>query len=158
MIKAHHQGNYGFKSQLNRGSTFWVEVKRAYVKNPRTVLLIEDDQYQQKIYGHAFRKAGIKFLSASSLSKGIRIAQKAKPDLIVLDLLPGGSEPFADGIQTLKQIKKDKTISHIPVVIFTNYIKDEILEQALISDGEEIIIKTDVTPKEFVQMMKKKYL
>jgi CheY-like chemotaxis protein len=123
-----------------------------------TVLLIEDDPSQQRMYGYAFKIRGVKFLGALTSKDGLKMAKEAKPDLILLDLLLNGLNALTGGVQTLELIKKDKTIAHIPVIVFTNYTKDEILSKAISLGAEEVIVKTDVTPKELVELCKEKYL
>ena len=127
-------------------------------KRQKTVLLIEDDPSQQKMYGYAFIMRGVKFLGALTSKDGLKMAKDKKPDLILLDLLLNGLNALTGGIQTLELIKADKTIAHIPVVVLTNYTKDEILGKAMALGACEVIVKTDVTPKELVEKCKEKYL
>jgi CheY-like chemotaxis protein len=136
----------------------------------KTVLLIEDDPIQQDMYGLAFQNAGIKCLRALDQPDGLKIARDEKPDLILLDLLLGFPVPAGEtsenglekmifgGIEVLKEIKKDKDIALIPVVILTNYTKRKVLDEVMNLGAKEIVVKIDVTPKQLVEMMKKTYL
>ena len=120
--------------------------------NEKTILFIEDDQDQQRLYGLAFKKAGFRVLQALSGEDGIKIAEKEQPQIIVLDILMNGK----DGIGTLGLIKKNKIIpARTPVVVFTNYTKREVLQKARDLGAADVVIKTDVVPREFVDRIEK---
>lgn len=120
----------------------------------KTILFIEDDPDQQNLYSFAFKKAGFKVLQALSGDDGIKIAEKEHPQVIVLDILMNGK----DGNQTLELIKKSKSISSgTPIIIFTNYTKEEVLQKARDLGAAEIIIKTDVVPHELVEKINRNY-
>ena len=123
-------------------------------KKRKTILFIEDDPDQQKMYRFTLRKAGYRFVQASSGEAGLKAANVEKPDLILLDILMNGMS----GIETLRQLKKSPETKHIPVVIFTNYTKEEALQEVLALGAAEVIIKTDVVPKDVVDKIEAKYL
>ncbi|HBH45885.1 MAG: hypothetical protein A2445_01610 [Candidatus Jacksonbacteria bacterium RIFOXYC2_FULL_44_29] len=127
-------------------------------KQTKTILFIEDDPVQQKIYSFAFTKAGYRLLSALDGDTGLDLAEREQPDLILLDLLLNGLSALAGGIETLKKLKANPRTADIPVVIFTNYSKDEVAKSALDLGAREIILKIDVTPHQMVKMMIERYL
>ncbi|MEK9165673.1 MAG: response regulator [Patescibacteria group bacterium] len=125
---------------------------------PKTILMIEDDQDQLKMYGFAFEKAGYRFLKAPNKIEGFNLAKKEKPDLILLDLLINGFNARRGGIAVLVKLKEDKETADIPIVIFTNYTKDEVIRDSRALGASEVIVKVDITPKELVKKMAEKYL
>lgn len=127
-------------------------------KKLKTILMIEDDQEQLKMYGFAFEKAGYRFLKGPNKIEGFDLAKKEKPDLILLDLLINGFDARKGGIDVLTKLKEDQEIADIPIVIFTNYSKDEVLRDSRTLGAKEIIIKVDITPNELVKRMAEKYL
>jgi CheY-like chemotaxis protein len=120
----------------------------------KTILLIEDDPDQQKMYSLVFTKKGYKFLQALGGVEGVEMAQREKPALILLDILMNG----INGIETLELLKKDDIIKDIPVIILTNYTREETLKKALALGAKEIIVKTDIVPHELVKLIQNKYL
>lgn len=54
------------------------------------------------------------FLERDSL-QAIKVIKKVSPDLIILDIMM----PGIDGFELLDKIKKDKTISHIPILMLS---------------------------------------
>lgn len=120
----------------------------------KTVLFIEDDPDQRKMYSFAFKRAGIRFIEAPSGEEGIVVAEREKPDVILLDLLMNG----IGGIETLSRIKNNQLIPETPIIVFTNYTKEDVLKKAEEIGAAEIIIKTDVVPHELVERLQRKYL
>ncbi len=120
----------------------------------KTILFIEDDPDQQKMYSFIFKKAGFKVFQALSGEEGIKIAEKEHPRVIVLDILMNTK----NGIQTLELIKKNTAIpKETSVIMFSNYTKEEVLQKARDLGADEIIIKTDIAPHEFVERINRKY-
>lgn len=124
----------------------------------KTILMIEDDPEQLKMYGFAFEKAGYRFLKAPNKVEGFNVAKKEKPDLILLDLLINGFNARRGGIDALTKLKADKETADIPIVIFTNYTKDEILRDSRTLGAREVIVKVEITPNELVKQMAERYL
>ena len=121
----------------------------------KTVLFIEDDPDQQKMYSFVFKRAGVRFLQAQNGEDGIKIAEREKPDVILLDILMNG----IDGVDTLERMKQNPNIPKTTaIIIFTNYTKEDVLKRAENLGAIEIIIKTDVVPSELVERIRKKYL
>jgi len=123
----------------------------------KKILLIEDEMPAIDIYEKVLNKAGFKTKSlingreALSELRKIKHQEKARPDLILLDLIL----PDINGIEILKEIKSWQETRDIPVVILTNY-RDVETEQR----GEELganayIIKTNITPQEIVGIVRK---
>lgn len=123
-------------------------------KKMHTILFIEDDTDHQKLYSLVFEKAGYRFVQVFEGKKALAAAQAEKPDLILLDILMND----INGIEVLKILKADQAVKKIPVIIFTNYSREETLKQALSLGARDIIFKTDVVPRELVELVKTKYL
>lgn len=81
----------------------------------KKVLVIDDDKGFLKMVRANLINNGFDVLTADTGEKGIQLAQKKNPDLIVLDvLLPG-----IKGREVCVKLKQDKTTSPIPVMFLT---------------------------------------
>lgn len=76
-------------------------------------------------------------LAATSGKDGLKIARKAAPDLILLDVIM----PGMDGLKVLEKLKQDKDTLSIPVVMLTAVQKEESKIKAAQSFNEEYITK-----------------
>jgi len=74
-----------------------------------------------------FIKANLQLISnyeifiAHKGKKGLRLASKEKPDLILCDIMM----PGIDGFEVLKRLKKNEETQHIPVIMLTAKSEDE---------------------------------
>jgi len=82
-----------------------------------SILTIDDDidnlELISKILDNAFKKVSI--YSASSGTAGLRLADKYRPDTIILDVLM----PDMDGFAVCEKLKKNDYTKNIPVIIIT---------------------------------------
>src|SRR5439155_16061998 len=79
------------------------------------ILIIEDEQSLIEILSYNLGHEGFEVLTASDGQDGLRRAQTAMPDLIVLDLmLPG-----IDGLQICRQLRSDPRTQGIRILMLT---------------------------------------
>ena len=79
----------------------------------KKVLIIDDDSDVRDIMSEHLKRQGFSVLLADGGRAGIEIAKTEKPDAITLDILM----PEMDGWSVLKQLKSDKELSKVPVII-----------------------------------------
>lgn len=79
------------------------------------ILIIEDERSLSEILSYNLANEGFEVLTASDGIDGLRRAQNALPDLIVLDLmLPG-----IDGLQICRQLRSDPKTQGIRILMLT---------------------------------------
>ena len=115
------------------------------------VLIVEDEKILAEMYKDKFEEAGYQADLAFSSEEAIEYLKKEKPDLILLDILL----PRENGINFLKRLKEVEGISKIPVVAFSNYDEPKTKKEALGLGVRAYLIKTQYTPKELVEEVKK---
>jgi len=114
------------------------------------ILLIEDDLEQIAMYKFAFlQQADLKLVCTDKQTEAIKIAKKKQPALILLDLLLNSSGPQS-GLKVLENLKQEPQTKDIPVVVFTNYSKKDVLEKAKQIGAQEAWIKAQLVPKEVI--------
>jgi len=81
----------------------------------RQILVIEDEEDILEVITYNLTKEGYRVVGVISGEDGLKAAQNAPPNLIVLDLmLPG-----IDGLEVCKILKHDDRTAHIPIVMLT---------------------------------------
>ncbi len=80
-----------------------------------TVLIVEDDADVVDLLRYNLSKAGFGVLIARDGLKGLEIARRGRPDLVVLDL----RLPQMDGYAVCKALKNDSDTTALPIVILT---------------------------------------
>ncbi len=116
----------------------------------KKILFIEDESALQKNVGSALEKEGYEIISALDGETGLKLAQKEKPDLILLDVIL----PKMNGFEVLESLKEDKETKEIPVIILTNLEQMENIDRALELGAKTYLVKTNYTLTEVVEKIK----
>ena len=114
------------------------------------ILLIEDDQFIRRICKNGLERSGYEVVTASEGEEGLEKARKQKPDLILLDLVMPGK----DGFETLGEIKTDKSLKHVPVIILSNLGQNSDIQKGNELGAIDYLIKADFKMKEVVEKVK----
>jgi signal transduction histidine kinase/DNA-binding response OmpR family regulator/ligand-binding sensor domain-containing protein len=94
--------------------------------NKEKILIVEDD-YDLRKYLFNTLSTDYVVLEAANGVEGLECAEKEIPDIIVSDVMM----PEMDGIEMCKKIKKNTSISHIPVLMLTAKTGDEFYHKGL---------------------------
>lgn len=79
------------------------------------VLLIDDSQFVHRLLDARLRSESIVLASADDGERGLEIARRDLPSLILLDL----DMPVKDGFETLRELKEDPRTREIPVIVLS---------------------------------------
>lgn len=81
----------------------------------RTILIIDDDPNNLALLSDHLEEAGLKTLVAEDGESGLKRAEYAQPDLIILDVLM----PGMDGFEACRRLKGLERTKDIPVIFMT---------------------------------------
>ncbi len=81
----------------------------------QTILIVEDESAIVDVLKYNFSKEGYEVLVARDGMEGVRLAQGAIPDLIVLDLML----PVIDGLAVCQRLRADAKTQHIRILMLT---------------------------------------
>jgi signal transduction histidine kinase/DNA-binding response OmpR family regulator len=95
--------------------------KLAELIEPKSVLIIDDDERDRYLLRQQFRESAIVIREAADGAEGIREAAKVKPNAIILDLMM----PGMSGLEVLEALQSGSATKDIPVVICTSRILSE---------------------------------
>lgn len=114
------------------------------------ILLIEDDKMLADMYITKFSKEGLKVVRAEDGAKGLEIAKREKPDMILLDIIM----PKLDGFAVLKELKKDPNMGNTHILLLTNLGQSEDVDKGKELGADDYFIKANHTPAEIVEKVK----
>lgn len=117
----------------------------------KKILVIEDEKTLRLLIVQILTEDGFEVEEATDGEEGIRKVKESKPDLILLDLLL----PGINGFKVLEEIKKDRFLKLIPVIIFSNLGQTEEIERGLKLGAVDYLIKANFTLDEVVNRVKK---
>jgi len=81
----------------------------------KRILVIDDDASVSKLVSDVLTEEGFSVTIANCGEDGIKKVHDSKPNLVILDL----RLPDMDGFQICQTLKKDKSVSFIPIIMLT---------------------------------------
>lgn len=107
----------------------------------KQILLIDDDVDEFYILQESITEAGFSFecTFAENVQEGIMVARNRQPDFIFLDI----NMPRIDGYTGLLLIRKLRSLSHIPVILYSTAMNRDIENRAMAMGAFACIRKAD---------------
>jgi two-component system, cell cycle response regulator DivK len=113
--------------------------------NHRRILLVEDNENNRYLVSFLLQAHGWEVVHAANGPRGIELAAKVSPALILLDIhLPG-----MDGYTVARALKADPSLAAIPVVAVTSYAMAQDRANA-VAAGCDGYIEKPIDPETFV--------
>lgn len=119
-------------------------------KKKQKVLMIEDDYFLRKIYRNKLTLAGFEFIEATNGVEGLNKIIFDKPDLVLLDLIL----PRKNGFDVLIEMRKNKDLKDIPVIILSVLGQESDVKRGLALGAQEYLVKSEVNLSEVVSKVK----
>ncbi len=116
---------------------------------PRTVLLVEDNPHNRKIFSAMLSHDGYRVLEAEDGQKALDQVAADPPDIILMDL----SIPVIDGWECTRRLKSDPRTSHIPIIALTAHAMRGDEERARQAGCDDYLSKP-VSPKKVVEVVR----
>ena len=99
----------------------------------KRILIVEDQEDNRAILRDLLSQAGYELIEAADGGEGVELAQKERPDLILMDI----QLPVIDGYEATRRIKGNAALKSIPIIAVTSYALsgDEAKARAAGCDG-----------------------
>lgn len=114
------------------------------------VAIVEDDQAISQMYRIKFEGEGYEVETAENGKLGLELAEKMKPDVILLDLMM----PEMTGDEMLEKLRKESWGQNIKVIILTNMGEQEAPPILRELGVKRFIVKAEMTPRQVAEMVK----
>ena len=116
----------------------------------KRVLVIEDHEENRRILRLLLASAGIEMIEALTGEDGVAMAEKERPDLILMDI----QLPDINGIAALKMIRSDERIAKTPVVaVSASAMPDE--QQKIVASGFDSYVTKPINMKIFLETVER---
>ena len=117
----------------------------------KKILLIEDELAYIKLLREKLTENGFMIVLAEDGKKGLEVAKKEKPDLILLDL----KIPKMDGMTMLSLLRKEEFGQKTKVIILTNLDPDDkIISQIIKTEPVYYCVKSTMKLDELIDKIK----
>ena len=113
------------------------------------ILLVDDEPDILEFLSYNLKKEGYEVYTAENGKRGIEIAEKQNPDLIILDVMM----PAMDGIETCGEMRKIEKLKHT-LITFLTARNEDYTQIAGFDAGADDYITKPVKPKVFVSRVK----
>jgi diguanylate cyclase (GGDEF)-like protein len=101
------------------------------------ILVIEDDSLLLEFLKEALKHEGFDVIAASNGDKGIALAKKQIPDIILSDI----NMPGKNGHDVLRELQEDPATSNIPFIFLTGKVEMNDLRQGMTMGADDYLMK-----------------
>ena len=98
-------------------STMTTSEREPSRSRPKTVLIVEDNELNMKLFNDLLDAHGYGTVQTRSGKEAIPLAREHQPDLILMDI----QLPEVSGLDVIKWIKADDDLAAIPVIAVTAF-------------------------------------
>jgi len=116
----------------------------------KTVLIVEDNELNMKLFHDLLESQGYSTLQTREGLQALALARQHRPDLILMDI----QLPEISGLEVTKWLKDDEELSHIPVIAVTAFaMKGD--EERIRQGGCEAYISKPISVMHFLDVVRK---
>ena len=115
-----------------------------------TVLLVEDEEAMALPLSETLKRAGYEVYMAGDGQAGLKLALEKHPDIILTDL----RMPRMDGMEMIREIRKDAWGKNAEVIILTNVSDVTTLGEAMSEGTYFYMIKSDSSMQDILEKVK----
>ena len=101
------------------------------------VLVVEDDEFQQKLIGRLMNGLDIDVLFAGSGAQAIEQMWEHKPDLVLMDV----GLPDTSGVDATRKIKSIGQFGHVPILMVTGHSERNVVVDSLKAGAADFLVK-----------------
>jgi len=117
----------------------------------KKVLIIEDEEILLDLLQKKLIKEGYKVSTSRNGEEGLKTMKETKPDLILLDIVM----PKMGGFEVMEEMRKDRELNKIPVIIISNSGQPVELDKAKKLGAKDWLIKAEFDPQEVIDKVVK---
>lgn len=114
------------------------------------ILIIDDDLTLNEMYEERLKMEGYQVLTAHNGQEALAIGQKAKPDLILLDIMM----PGIDGFAVLEKFRQLPQTKKTPIILVTALIQETVRIKGNQLGATDYLVKSEITPGQIVTKLK----
>ena len=116
----------------------------------KTVLVVEDNELNMKLFEDLLQTQGYRVLSAAHGLDALNLVRQHRPDLVIMDI----QLPEISGLEITQVMKGDPALRHIPVIAVTAFaMKGD--EERMLEGGCSAYIAKPISVTQFLDTVKR---
>jgi two-component system cell cycle response regulator DivK len=116
----------------------------------RTILYVEDNEFNRKIVRDLLARTTYRLVEALDGEMGVATARQELPDLIIMDI----QLPKLSGLDATRALRADPRTAHIPIIVITSFALSGD-EQRAREAGASAYLAKPYSPRELLQTIRK---
>jgi two-component system cell cycle response regulator DivK len=116
---------------------------------PRTVLYVEDNEYNRKIVRQLLTRTTYRLIEAVDGPEGVATARREVPDLVLMDV----QLPKLSGLDATRAIRSDPVTAHVPIIVVTSFALSGDGEKAM-EAGATAYLAKPYSPRDLLQLIR----
>jgi len=104
---------------------------------PRTVLVVDDSPTIRGFARLLLRSLDVKVVEAEDGAKALAAARASAPTLVLADV----NMPVMDGLALTRELRKDRALKDVPVLLLTGEKSDELQKKGREAGANELLTK-----------------
>jgi len=116
----------------------------------KTVLYVEDNEYNLKIVRQLLARTAYKLIEAKDGESGVETALRELPDLILMDI----QLPKLSGLDATRRLRSDPKTAAIPIIVITSFALSGDDQKAK-DAGASAYLAKPYSPRELLEMIRK---
>ncbi len=118
--------------------------------NGKTVLYVEDNEFNRKIVRQLLAATTYRLLEASDGEQGVATALEAQPDLILMDI----QLPRMSGLDATQRLRQDPRTERIPIIAVTSFALSGD-DQKVLEAGASAYLAKPYSPRQLLELIRK---
>ena len=116
----------------------------------KTILVVEDNELNMKLFHDLLEVQGYKILQTGDGNEAFDLAQKHRPDLILMDI----QLPEKSGLEVTREIKAEPQLRDIPIIAVTAFaMRDD--EERIRAAGCDDYLAKPISVTGFLEKVKR---
>lgn len=118
------------------------------------ILIVDDDEVLLRALYLFFHNRNYTVASASDGETGLKMAERLKPNVILLDLLM----PKMDGFEFIKKMKAATILEKIPIIVLSNLGHEDEMNKAKVMGVQDYFIKANTNLSSLEEKIRTTYI
>jgi two-component system cell cycle response regulator DivK len=116
----------------------------------RTVLYVEDNEFNRKIVRQLLARTSYRLMEAVDGESGVAMAAEHTPDLVLMDV----QLPKLSGLDATRAIRSDPRTAHVPVIVVTSFALSGDESKAMAAGASAYLAKP-YSPRELMALIRR---
>jgi two-component system cell cycle response regulator DivK len=115
----------------------------------RTVLYVEDNEFNRKMVRQLLRRTTYRLLEAGDGESALEAARRERPDLVLMDV----QLPKMSGLEATRALRADPATASVPIIVVTSFALSGDDQRAMAAGASAYLAKP-YSPRELLELIR----